>query len=150
MHEAGVIISPDQISDRTRRLIANQVRPHAVAALEAAAPHLATCRCATLQAKVERVEAERDRLKADLARPCGSCHPCDNWADETWRREGRKPPHFHEWQELKETLNRVASLANEWKVGRRLVTCEVRDCASRTTLACAEAIEAALDAEDPR
>jgi hypothetical protein len=51
MHEAGVIISPDQISDRTRRLIANQVRPHAVAALEAAAPHLTPCRCATLQAK---------------------------------------------------------------------------------------------------
>jgi hypothetical protein len=34
--------------------------------------------------------------------PCGSCHPCSEWAAETWRRAGGKLPHKHtvdEWHQ---------------------------------------------------
>jgi hypothetical protein len=44
--------------------------------------------------------AEVDRLKAKLDAPCGSCHPCTNYADETWRAAGRTPPHVYAWDEL--------------------------------------------------
>jgi hypothetical protein len=36
---------------------------------------------------------EVERLTAQLDKPCGSCHPCVNYADETWRAAGRTPPH---------------------------------------------------------
>lgn len=49
-----------------------------------------------------RALAEVERLRAQLDAPCGSCHPCTNWADETWRAAGRKPPHVHEWDEIRE------------------------------------------------
>lgn len=44
---------------------------------------------------------EVDRLRAKLDGPCGSCHPCNNWADETWRRANRTPPTVQEWDDLR-------------------------------------------------
>src|SRR6266496_721396 len=45
-------------------------------------------------------------LREQLAKSCGSCHPCENWADETWRRAGRKPPAVATWEA---TLAELAS-----------------------------------------
>lgn len=45
-------------------------------------------------------------------KPCGSCHPCDNWADETWRAAGRKPPHVYEWDEARRILSAIRDLAD--------------------------------------
>lgn len=42
---------------------------------------------------------EAARLEAKLNLPCGSCHPCTNYADQTWRAADRKPPHVHQWDE---------------------------------------------------
>jgi hypothetical protein len=52
---------------------------------------------------------ERDAALAKLKLPCGSCHPCLNWADETWRREGRKPPTVQAWEDA--LAERDAALA---------------------------------------
>ncbi|MGW1059318.1 hypothetical protein [Micromonospora rubida] len=53
-------------------------------------------------------------LLAKLAQPCGSCHPCTNYADETWRAAGRTPPHVFQWDEAQEELTRLrAELAAE-------------------------------------
>ena len=46
-------------------------------------------------------------------KPCGSCHPCDNWADETWRAAGRKPPHVYQWDEMMAVRTAVLALENE-------------------------------------
>jgi hypothetical protein len=43
-------------------------------------------------------------------KPCGSCHPCDNYADETWRAAGRKPPHVYHWDAVQAQLSAVRSL----------------------------------------
>ena len=43
-------------------------------------------------------------------KPCGSCHPCENYADETWRAAGRKPPHVYQWDEARTALAAVAEL----------------------------------------
>lgn len=48
--------------------------------------------------RLAAVEAERDELGAKLEMPCGSCHACTNWADETWRRAGRKPPTVSDYE----------------------------------------------------
>lgn len=45
-------------------------------------------------------------------KPCGSCHPCDNWADETWRAAGRKPPHVYEWDEARRILSEIRDLVD--------------------------------------
>jgi hypothetical protein len=45
-------------------------------------------------------------------KPCGSCHPCDNYADETWRAADRKPPHVYEWDSARAALRAVAELVN--------------------------------------
>jgi hypothetical protein len=50
--------------------------------------------------------AEVERLRAKLEMPCGSCHPCENYADETWRKAGRKPPHVVTWED------KVAAVVN--------------------------------------
>lgn len=42
-----------------------------------------------------------------LAGPCGSCHPCTEYADETWRAAGRKPPHVYEYDELKALVHHL-------------------------------------------
>ena len=54
-------------------------------------------------------------LSAKLDAPCGSCHPCTNYADETWRAAGRTPPHVHEWDELR---------AEGWRLEGRLNAAE--------------------------
>lgn len=43
--------------------------------------------------------------------PCGSCHPCANYADETWRAAGRTPPHASEWDGALHTLAMIRELA---------------------------------------
>jgi hypothetical protein len=48
-------------------------------------------------------------LLEKLDGPCGSCHPCTEYADETWRRAGRKPPHVYEYDELVEFRRRVVA-----------------------------------------
>ena len=66
--------------------------------------------------------AEVDRLRAQLGEPCGSCHPCTNWADETWRRAGRKPPTVVEWDEAcaeLADLRPVVEAAKAWVRIRR-------------------------------
>jgi hypothetical protein len=44
--------------------------------------------------------------------PCGSCHPCTNYADETWRAAGRKPPHVYDWDEKVAILAAIRELAS--------------------------------------
>lgn len=51
--------------------------------------------------------AEVERLRAKLDGPCGSCHPCMNYRDETWRAAGRRPPHVSEWDELLAEVERL-------------------------------------------
>lgn len=48
--------------------------------------------------------ADRNAMRVKLNGPCGSCHPCTNWADETWRAAGRKPPTVQEWDDLRARL----------------------------------------------
>jgi hypothetical protein len=45
-----------------------------------------------------------------LSLPCGSCHPCTHWAEETWRRDGRTPPDVHQYDELLAELE-------QWRTG---------------------------------
>lgn len=76
------------------------------------------CADAVKLGDVERAEAERDlamwlhaELQHKLTLPCGSCHPCMNWADETWRRADRKPPTVGRWEDkLAETRGLYARL----------------------------------------
>lgn len=50
--------------------------------------------------KLDETEPEVQRLRAVIDGPCGSCHPCTNYAEETWRATGRKPPHVYQWDEM--------------------------------------------------
>lgn len=52
---------------------------------------------ATARTDVSDLLDEVQRQREQLALPCGSCHPCANWADETWRRANRKPPAVITW-----------------------------------------------------
>jgi hypothetical protein len=45
-------------------------------------------------------------------KPCGSCHPCTNYADETWRAAGRKPPHVYQWDEAQQRLQKLRDLVS--------------------------------------
>lgn len=47
---------------------------------------------------------EVERLEAKLDGPCGSCHPCVNWAHETWVRADRQPPHLHVYDAMVKEL----------------------------------------------
>src|SRR5690606_23822309 len=69
---------------------------------------------------------EVDRLKAKLDAPCGSCHPCTNYADETWRAAGRQPPHVIEWDDLKAETERLNTRleAAEWTIRQALAQVE--------------------------
>lgn len=58
----------------------------------------------TAQLENDRLRAEVEQLQAKLAGSCGSCHPCTNYADETWRAAGRTPPHVSQWDELRDEV----------------------------------------------
>ncbi len=66
-----------------------------------------------VEAEWQLVESEESRfrwaeeaaeMQAKLDLPCGSCHPCTNYSDETWRAASRKPPHVHQWDEARALL----------------------------------------------
>ncbi|MEV4458495.1 hypothetical protein [Microbispora sp. NPDC049633] len=81
--------------------------------------------------------AEVERLRAKLDAPCGSCHPCTNYADETWRAAGRTPPHVAEWDELRAERNKaVATIAEQ---AQRLIAREREHNADRAELEQAKA-----------
>jgi hypothetical protein len=74
--------------------------------------------------EVRQRTAERDlavwlhaELQHKLTLPCGDCHPCNNWSDETWRRAGRKPPAVVTWEDkLAETRGLYARLDDAIKL----------------------------------
>jgi hypothetical protein len=49
---------------------------------------------------VESLLVENEKLRAKLEMPCGSCHPCTQWANQTWVNAGLRLPHVIDWQEL--------------------------------------------------
>jgi hypothetical protein len=62
-------------------------------------------------AELAKLYDERDRLKTKLDLPCGSCHPCENWAPQTWRNAGRRIPHVIEWDDLAAEAENADELA---------------------------------------
>ena len=71
-------------------------------------------------ADVPDLLAEVDRLRTKLDAPCGSCHPCTNYADETWRAAGRTPPHVYRWDELNAEVEQLRERIAELERGRDL------------------------------
>lgn len=76
----------------------------------------ASCSCSAddprpaLGALVEEVQ----RLRAQRDKPCGECHPCLYWADQTWRAAGRTPPDMPLWDEkVMELAHAEAELEEE-------------------------------------
>ena len=66
---------------------------------------------------VEDLVAEVTRLRQLLDGPCGSCHPCTNYRDETWRAAERKPPHVIDWDDARaelKILRPIAVAAQQW------------------------------------
>lgn len=57
--------------------------------------------------------AEIDKLRAKLAGPCGSCHPCLNWVGEEWRRLDRKPPYPDQWDQGQADRRHLRALLRE-------------------------------------
>jgi hypothetical protein len=68
---------------------------------------VAIVQLAQMAAELDEARAEVERLRAKLDQRCGSCHPCTYWPEETWRREGRTPPHAHEWDSAVEQLRKL-------------------------------------------
>ncbi|MGC1213257.1 MAG: hypothetical protein WA890_18555 [Micromonospora sp.] len=66
----------------------------------------------------QRVAAALVKATAQLAKPCGSCHPCTNYRDETWRAAGRTPPHVIEWDDAQAELKALREVAEAAKVWR--------------------------------
>ena len=102
MHDAARDIDTDTISNHLAEqgVTAPGIRAAEVAELIATADIDIIWRDAGGQTEIDRLRAEVDRLRAQLEAPCGSCHPCTNWADETWRQAGRKPPTVVEWDAI--------------------------------------------------
>jgi hypothetical protein len=57
-------------------------------------------RWATGSGELDALRAENAKLRAKLAMPCGSCHPCTQWANQTWVNAGLPLPHVSDWQEM--------------------------------------------------
>jgi len=51
-------------------------------------------------ALLDEVEASR----AKLAQPCGSCHPCTEWANQTWINAGERLPSVQQWHDVHDEL----------------------------------------------
>lgn len=64
-----------------------------------------------------RLLSDVKTLLEKLAGPCGSCHPCTNYADETWRAAGRTPPHVYQWDGAKASLAAVAAVCDKHEQG---------------------------------
>lgn len=62
---------------------------------------------AAARTDVPALVAEIKRLREQLGKPCGSCHPCMNWADETWRRADRTPPTVDAYDDVLRELERL-------------------------------------------
>lgn len=69
----------------------------------------------TSQERARRAQAYRDAAEAVrdvmLTVPCGSCHPCENWVGEMWRRADRKPPYPEDWDAARARLTSVVTIA---------------------------------------
>ena len=57
------------------------------------------------------------RLVDALKAPCGSCHPCNHWAAETWRRAGGELPHKYVVDEWREKAEKYDDLIADPKPG---------------------------------
>jgi hypothetical protein len=55
---------------------------------------------ALLAEQRDEARAELEQLKAKLDMPCGHCHPCTNWAPQTWINAGRSIPPVHEYDAM--------------------------------------------------
>jgi DNA repair exonuclease SbcCD ATPase subunit len=62
---------------------------------------------ATLLVELGQARTETEKLQKKLDKPCGQCHPCTNWRDETWRQADRRPPHVHEYDALVAELEQL-------------------------------------------
>ena len=62
---------------------------------------------------------EVERLRAQLDKPCGSCHPCTNWPAETWRQAGRHLPDVHRFGEMEDELKRQREEVERLRTGLR-------------------------------
>lgn len=150
-HEAEVNERLRKLEQRakTAEVEVKRLRVEVSAETERAASWQAACQSA--YDRFAEAEADRDRardiavaleqevaqLQAKLDGPCGSCHPCVNYSDETWRAAGRKPPHVYEWDEAQAAEKRVRAYAEV--CGRSANTAYAK--AGRTVLAL-------LDGED--
>lgn len=56
---------------------------------------------------------ELDAAEAKLAQPCGSCHPCTEWAAETWRRSDGPIPSVYEVSVLRAELDEARAAARD-------------------------------------
>jgi hypothetical protein len=69
----------------------------------------------TSQERARRAQVYRDAAEAVrvamFAVPCGSCHPCENWVGEMWRRADRKPPYPEDWDTTRTRLASTEAIA---------------------------------------
>jgi hypothetical protein len=73
--------------------------------------------------RAHKAEAEVERLHAKLDMPCGSCHPCTQWANQTWINAGERLPHVIDWQDMRgerdaalAKLDAVSELHRSWGI----------------------------------
>lgn len=54
-----------------------------------------------LKKQGDAARAEVERLRERETMPCGSCHPCTEWANQTWINAGEQLPTFIRWQDTR-------------------------------------------------